>query len=122
MGTTLATLTGMHVSPLSHFFGKVRRYAGAEGRQQEHPVVKERRVTATALTLFALALVILIGLRWGMTGLACYLPWLPFALLLLWGSTTALRFDERELPEYAAPERAAEAISDLHAGVHGHAG
>jgi len=112
----------MHVSSLSHLFGTVRHYTGAEGAQQEHPVVQERRVTATALTLWALALAVLIAVRWGMTGLACYLPWLPFALLLLWGSTTALRFDERELPEAAAPERAAEAFSELHGEAHGSAG
>ena len=112
----------MHVSPLSHLFGTVRHYAGVEGARQEHPVVQERRVTATALTLWAIALVVLIAARWGMTGLACYLPWLPFALILLWGSTTALRFDERELPEAAAPERAAGAFSELRAEPHGSAG
>lgn len=74
----------------------------------EHPIVRDRRVTATALTLWAVALGVLIGARWGVEGLVCYLPWLPMAFILLWVSTTALRFDERDVsePSDGAPERA----------------
>ena len=109
----------MHVGPLSHFFGKVG-HTKSEHAREEHPVIRQRRVTATALTLWALALGILIGIRWGTGGLACYLPWLPFAFVLLWGSTTSLRFDECELPEADAPDRARAAIDELHrAEAHG---
>ena len=114
------------LSPLGriygHLYGSLRNVAGAANGPREHPVVHERRVTATALTLCVVTLGVLIGITWGVAGLACYLPWLPIALILLWVSTTALRFDERE-PEptrRAAPVRAYEAIVELReAEAHG---
>ncbi len=108
----------MDVKALSRLFGKVRhRVALEDGSTRwthEHPIIQQRRVTAMGLTFWAIALAIVIGLRWGMSGLACYLPWLPFAFIILWVSTTALRFDEREVSEADAPERARHAIDELH--------
>ena len=99
-----------------HLYGRYRKAPGAAKAMREHPVVHDRHVTATALTLWAVALGVLIGIRWGVAGLACYLPWLPFAFILLWESTTALRFDERQVSESSeggAPERAYSAIAEL---------
>lgn len=84
----------MHVRPVSQLLEKVR-HAHAERSVLEHPVVRARKGTASVLTAFTLLLGIVIGANWGVDGLACYLPWLPFSLILLWRSVTELRFDER---------------------------
>lgn len=109
----------MHVSAVSRLL-KVR-HGGVELAPRENPVVRARKVTAFGLTLFAVVLAVVMGVGWGGVGLACYLPWLPFAFVLLWASTTALRFDDRE-------EKAEEHPTDLprktydelrHAAAHG---
>lgn len=68
-------------------------------------------MVAAALTLFLLALGVVLVVALGPETLAVYLPQLPLALVLLWVSTGALRFDEREeiSPEVEKPADAAGA-------------
>ena len=61
-----------------------------------HPVVRRRRMVAAALTLVLVALGVVLVVALGPETLAVYLPPMPLALVLLWVSTGALRFDERE--------------------------
>lgn len=118
-GTTLATGTPMHARALSRLL-KVR-HRSLELTATEHGVVRDRKVTATGLTLFSVVLAVVMGIQWGVAGLACYLPWLPFAFVLLWGSTTALRFDEREEKQEEHPTDLPRKTYDelRHAGAHG---
>ncbi len=92
---TLAHTNAMLAGSFRHVAQKLHQRRSFAPFTREHPVVRARKTSALALTLFTIALGILIGARWGIEGLACYLPWLPFALILVWGGTTALRFDER---------------------------
>ena len=88
----------MHAIRLKNIVEKSRQ-ARTERWPPERAIVSSRRTSAAALTLFAIALAVVFGIQWGAAGLWCYLPWLPFAFVLLWGSTTALRFDERSSAE-----------------------
>lgn len=107
----------MDVSALSRVFATMR-HGTIEPAAPEHPVIHERKVTAAGLTLFAIALAVVIGIQWGMAGLACYLPWLPFAFVLIWASTTALRFDDREKQEETHPADLPRDVLE-EAGAHG---
>ena len=68
-------------------------------------------MVAAALTLFLVALGVVLVVALGPEALAAYLPQLPLALVLLWVSTGALRFDEREesSPDVEKPAEAAGA-------------
>ena len=62
-----------------------------------HPVVHHRRVTASILTALTLALCAALVVAWGAVALVLFVPALPVAFVLLWSSTGALRFDERDV-------------------------
>lgn len=62
-----------------------------------HPVVRRRRQVAAGLTLLLVGLGVALLVSFGPESLAAYAPALPVALVLLWASTSALRFDEREV-------------------------
>ncbi len=64
-----------------------------------HPVVARRRTTALALTAFTVALGVLFVVAFGPGSLFVYLPALPMAFVLLWGSVDALRFDDEAVEE-----------------------
>lgn len=84
----------MATRTLSGFFrGALHRRTSAA---PPHPLVHRRRVTALVLTGFTLALGIVLVASLGPDVLAVYLPMLPVAFVLLWISTEALRFDERD--------------------------
>ena len=60
-------------------------------------------MVAATLTAFTVALGLLFLLWLGPGALVPYLVGLPLGLVLLWGSTSALRFDEVEVPSDVMP-------------------
>jgi hypothetical protein len=87
----------MATKTMSGFFGDAFRRKPQE--EPLHPVIHERRVAALVLTALTLALGIVLFAVLGPDVLALYLPMLPVGFVLLWISTEALRFDERERGE-----------------------
>ena len=68
------------------------------------PVVHRRRITAAVLTAIALAIGAVLLATDGRDLIFVYLLPLPVALLLLWTSTTADRFDDRGIERLAGDD------------------
>jgi hypothetical protein len=66
-------------------------------------IVRNRRLTAAALTVFIVALGIVMWATLGSVVMPIYAVGLPMGLCLLWFSTDTLRADERGAP-YEEPE------------------
>jgi hypothetical protein len=85
----------MATKTLSGFFGDTFHHQPQA--RPIHPVVHRRRASALVLTALTFALGVILFAVYGSEVLAVYLPALPMAFILLWGSTGALRFDERRM-------------------------
>jgi hypothetical protein len=88
----LASPNGMSATSSSRGFSGDRRQSHAEPTD---PLIHRRRRTALALTVFTVALGVLLTAAIGRDAFIIYFFALPVALTLLWASTSDKRFDER---------------------------